>query len=107
MLTQRQIRKLFPPLNHFLIPADETDGMTISLRHPAPARLDPERPSFEDLIGRIAELVLARQSLRATGADRYALEHNRSELVAAHWDLSRALIERHCPPKTDSEPAAA
>jgi hypothetical protein len=107
MLTQRQIRKLFPPLNHFLIRADDTGDMTTSLRHPAPARLDRERPSVEDLIGRIAELVLARQSLRATGADRYALEHNRSELVAAHWELSRALIARHCPPKADAEPAAA
>jgi hypothetical protein len=27
--------------------------------------------------------------------------------VAAHWDLSRALIERHCPPKADAAVAAA
>ena len=81
--------------------------MSTSLRHPAPARLDPERPSVEDLIGRIAELVLARQSLRASGADAGSLEQNRSELVGAHWDLSRALIARHCPPKADPEAAAA
>lgn len=107
MLTQRQVRKLFRPLNHFLIQADDTEGMTTSLRHPAPARLDPERPTVEDLIGRIADLVLLRQSLRAGGADHLSLEQNRCELVAAHWDLSRALIARHCPPKADAEVVAA
>jgi hypothetical protein len=81
--------------------------MSTSLRHPAPARLNPERPTVEDLIGRIAELVLARQSLRANGADLHSLEQNRTELVAAHWDLSHALIERHCLPKADPEAAAA
>ena len=72
--------------------------MSTILRHPAPARLNPERPTVEDLIGRIADLVLARQSLRANGADQTALEQNRADLVTAHWDLSRALIERHCRP---------
>jgi hypothetical protein len=81
--------------------------MSSSLRHPAPARLDPERESVEDLIGRIADLVLVRQSLRANGADLHLLEQNRHELVSAHWDLSHALIERHCPPKADAEAAAA
>ena len=76
--------------------------MTTSLRHAAPAR-----PTVEDLIGRIADLVLARQALRANGADRELLERNRHELVAAHWDLSHALIERHCLPKADAEAAAA
>ncbi len=107
MLTQRQLRKLFPALNHFLIPADDTGGMTTSLRHPAPARLHPERPTVEELIGCIADLVLARQSLRASGASITDLENNRCELVALHWDLSRALIERHCPPKADAEVVAA
>jgi hypothetical protein len=107
MLTQRQLRKLFRPLNHFLIEADDTERMTTSLRHAAPARLDAERPSVEELIGRIADLVLARQSLRAGGADELLLEANRCELVTAHWELSRALIERHCPPKADAAPAAA
>jgi len=72
--------------------------MSTSLRHPAPARLNPEPPTVEDLIGRIADLVLARQSLRANSADQHALEQNRAELVSAHWDLSHALIERHCRP---------
>ena len=87
--------------------ADDTAAMSISLRHPAPARFQPERPSVEDMIGRIADLVLVRQSLRANGADQEALERNRSELVSAHWALSHALIERHCPPKADSDAAAA
>jgi hypothetical protein len=81
--------------------------MSTSLRHPVSARLNPERPTVEDLISRIAELVLARQSLRANRADLHSLEQNRTELVAAHWDLSHALIERHCPPKADPEAAAA
>ena len=107
MVTERQLRKLFRPLNHFLIPADDTERMTTSLRHPAPARAESERPTVEDLIGRIADLVLLRQSLRAGGADHLSLEQNRCELVAAHWELSRALIERHCVPKQDAEAAAA
>jgi hypothetical protein len=81
--------------------------MSSTLRHPAPARSHPERPSVEELIGRIADLVLVRQSLRANDADALILERNRCELVAAHWELSRALIDRHCPPKADTEPAAA
>ena len=76
--------------------------MSTLLRQPAPAR-----PTVEDLIGRIAELVLARQSMRASGADQLMLEQNRCELVAAHWDLSHALIERHCGPKPAAEAAAA
>jgi hypothetical protein len=59
------------------------------------------------MIGRIADLVLVRQSLRANGADQDALERNRSELVSAHWELSHALIQRHCPPKADTDAAAA
>jgi hypothetical protein len=81
--------------------------MSTTLRQPALARVNPERPTVEDLIGRIADLVLARQSLRANGGERHALDQNRAELVSAHWDLSHALIERHCPPKADAEPAAA
>jgi hypothetical protein len=99
MLTQRRLRKLFPALNHFLIQADDTASMTL-LRQPAPAR-----PTVEDLIGRIAALVLVRQALRKDGADRETLEENRRQLVDAHWDLSRALIERHCPPKADVQAA--
>lgn len=86
--------------------ADDTAGMS-TLRHSAPARLHPGRPTVEDSIVRIADLVLVRQSLRANGADKVALERNRSELVSAHWELSHALIQRHCPPKADTEAAAA
>ena len=107
MLTQQHLRKLFPPLNGFLIRADDTGDMSTSLRPPAPLRADSEHPSVEDLISRIADLVLLRQSLRAMHSDHLSLEQNRCELVAAHWDLSRALIARHCPPRADAEAAAA
>jgi hypothetical protein len=107
MLTQQHLRKLFPPLNRFLICADDTVDMSTSLRPSPPLRADSEHPSVEDLIGRIADLVLLRQSLRAMRSDHLSLEQNRCELVAAHWDLSRALIARHCPPKADAEAAAA
>jgi hypothetical protein len=89
------------------MPADHTDGMSTSLRHSAHARLRPERPTVEEMIGRIADLVLVRQSMRASGVDQVELERNRSEIVSAHWELSHALIERHCPPKADTEAAAA
>ena len=105
MLTQSHLRKLFPPLNGFLIPADDTVDMSTSLRPPVHARADSEH-SVEDLIGRIADLVLLRQSLRAMDSDHLSLEQNRCELVAAHWDLSRALIARHCPPRADEAAAA-
>jgi hypothetical protein len=107
MLTQQTLRKLFPPLNGFLIRADDTVDMSTSLRPSAPLRADSAQPSVEELISRIADLVLLRQSLRAMNSDHLSLEQNRCELVAAHWDLSRALIARHCPPRTDAEAAAA
>ena len=107
MLTQQTLRKLFPRLNGFLIRADDTVDMTTSLRPPAPVRAVSEQPSVEDLISRIADLVLLRQSLRAMHSDHLSLEQNRCELVAAHWDLSRALIARHCRPGADTEAAAA
>ncbi|HXV03174.1 MAG TPA: hypothetical protein VFP24_06345 [Gaiellaceae bacterium] len=71
---------------------------TISLRHDA-------APSVEDLVSRIADLVLERQSLRASSADAPSLERNRLELVSSHWALSHALIRRHCPPKADEAAA--
>jgi hypothetical protein len=107
MLTQQTLRKLFPPLNGFLIRADDTVDMSTSLRPSAPLRADSAQPSVEELISRIADLVLLRQSLRAMNSDHLSLEQNRCELVAAHWDLSRALIARHCPPKADAEAVAA
>jgi hypothetical protein len=63
------------------------------------------RATVEDLIGRIADLVLERQSLRACEADIGLIEHNRVALVRAHQDLSQALIERHCPPRADEAAA--
>ncbi|HEY7705965.1 MAG TPA: hypothetical protein VH968_02205 [Gaiellaceae bacterium] len=79
--------------------------MSTPLRPPAQARLDADVPTVEELIGRIADLVLVRQSLRTSFADELILERNRCELVAAHWDLSHALIARHCPPKADAAAA--
>jgi hypothetical protein len=95
----RRFRNFFPVLNEFLIPAVNTVSVsTLELRFNAPV-------SVEDLIGRIADLVLQRQSMRAGGADSAILEFNRLELVRAHQDLSYALIQRHCPPR--AEEAAA
>jgi hypothetical protein len=88
-----RFRKLFPVLNQFLIPPIDTDAVNaVELRHNAPA-------SVEELIGRIADLVFERQSLRAHGADSGLIERNRLALVRAHQDLSYALINRHCPPR--------
>ena len=71
-------------------------------------QLRPDAPaSVEDLISRIAELVLERQSLRAHDAESALLERNRLALVHAHQALSYALIARHCPPKADTAEAAA
>ena len=71
---------------------------TLPLRQDAPL-------SVEDLVSRIADLVLERQSLRASSADALDLERNRLELVRLHWALSEALIRRHCPPKADEAAA--
>jgi hypothetical protein len=88
-----RFRNLLRVLNEFLmLPMNTGDMSTLELRFDACL-------SVEDLIGRIADLVLQRQSMRAEGADSGLLEHNRLELVRAHHDLSYALIERHCPPK--------
>jgi hypothetical protein len=88
-----RFRNLFRVLNEFLMSPMNTEDMSaLELRFDA-------RLSVEDLIGRIADLVLQRQSMRADGVDSAMLEHNRLELVRAHQDLSYALIERHCPPK--------
>lgn len=87
-----RFRNLFRVLNESLMPPMKTVPVTtLELRFDAAL-------SVEDLIGRIADLVHQRQSMRADGADSSILEHNRLELVRAHQDLSYALIERHCPP---------
>jgi hypothetical protein len=87
-------------LNHFLITPMDTDVVNaLELRPNTPA-------SVEDLVSRIADLVLERQSLRLEAADSMLLERNRLALVQAHQDLSHALIARHRP-KTDAAEAAA
>ena len=109
MLTQsipRQMRKLFLALNQFLTRPIDTAAMS-ALRHSHPPNLHPDPRSVEQLIERIAGLVLERQSLRAEAASAEALEQNRTQLVEAHWELSHALIDRHCPPKAHAAPAAA
>jgi len=45
----------------------------------------------------LAALVVRRQELRAQGASRDELEHNRVELLRAQWDLSHAFIARNVP----------
>jgi hypothetical protein len=88
-------------LNDFLIqPIETVDVSTLELRPNIPA-------TVEDLVSRIAELVLERQSLRAHAAESALLERNRVALVRAHQDLSLALIDRYCPPKADAAEAAA
>jgi hypothetical protein len=87
--------------NEFLIETMNTVRVsTLELRPNAPA-------TVEDLVSRIADLVLERQSLRARGEGSRLLERNRLELVRAHQHLSYALIDRHCPPKADAAEAAA
>lgn len=91
--------KLFPVLNHFLIQPIHTDDVsTLELRS-SPA-------TVEDLVSRIADLVLERQSLRSHGAESPLLERNRVALVRAHHDLSYALIARYLP-RADAAEAAA
>jgi hypothetical protein len=88
-------------LNHFLIPPIETGAVTaLELRANTSA-------TVEELVSRIADLVLERQALRADNGDSLLLERNRIELVRAHHELSRALIARHYQPKTDAAEAAA
>jgi hypothetical protein len=88
-------------LKDFLKQPIHTDGVTaLELRTNIPA-------TVEDLVSRIADLVLERQSLRSHEADSALLERNRLALVRAHQDLSYALIDRHCPPKADAAEAAA
>ena len=95
-----RFRKFFPVLNHFLIQPIHTDDVsTLELRSSTPA-------TVEDLVSRIADLVLERQSLRSHGAESPLLERNRVALVRAHHDLSYALIARYLP-RADAAEAAA
>ena len=54
-------------------------------------------PTVESLAEEIRGLVYERQTLRAVGADRVALERNRVELVQRQQDLVEALIRRYLP----------
>ena len=53
--------------------------------------------SVEVLTEQIGNLVGERQALRATAADRDALERNRREIARLQQRLSEALIARHLP----------
>ena len=53
--------------------------------------------TVESLAEEIRGLVYERQTLRAVGADRGALECNRVELVQRQQDLVEALIRRYLP----------
>jgi hypothetical protein len=45
----------------------------------------------------IAQLVVERQDLRASGASEAALEHNRCQLAGLQRELSRLLIDLYLP----------
>ena len=53
--------------------------------------------NVETLTERIAQLVSERQALRASAADREALERNRLEIAELQRRLSEALIVRYLP----------
>jgi hypothetical protein len=60
------VQKPFPVLNEFLMqPMNTVPVSTLELQFNVPV-------SVEDLIGRIADLVLQRQSMRTDGADSAA-----------------------------------
>jgi hypothetical protein len=54
-------------------------------------------PNVESLAEEIRGLVYERQTLRAVGAPREDLEHNRVALVRAQQEMVGALIRRHLP----------
>jgi hypothetical protein len=54
-------------------------------------------PTVESLAEEIRGLVYERQTMRAVGAGREALERNRLELVQRQQELVEALIRRYLP----------
>jgi hypothetical protein len=54
-------------------------------------------PTAESLAEEIRGLVYERQTMRAVGADREALERNRNDLVQRQQELVDALIRRYLP----------
>jgi hypothetical protein len=57
----------------------------------------PHELSVEVLQARLDELSRERQELRVADAAATELERNRLQIVAAQWDLSRALVRRYLP----------
>jgi hypothetical protein len=57
----------------------------------------PHELSVEVLQARLDELSRERQELRVAEAAATELERNRLQIVAAQWDLSRALVRRYLP----------
>jgi small-conductance mechanosensitive channel len=56
-----------------------------------------DHQSVEALVQELDQLTRARQELRLDQAEPDDLEQNRLAIVAAQWDLSRALIRRYLP----------
>lgn len=77
-----------------------TIGMSVT-RLRVPVRAAFPRPRLvrapDLLLAEISSLVAERQSLRTAGDDAPALERNRQRIARAQWELSYALIDRHCP----------
>jgi hypothetical protein len=79
------------------IPRQIPISARVSTTESNPAQDERAEPTPEVLLERVAILVHERQSLRAGGAGRAALERNRADITRAQWALSRALIARHYP----------
>jgi hypothetical protein len=60
-----------------------------------PTTTQRHETAVEELEDRIAALVAERQKLRAVGAGRRWLEHNRLQLGQSQRQLGHALIARH------------
>jgi hypothetical protein len=58
--------------------------------------------TVESLAEEIRGLVFERQTMRAVGAGREALERNRVELVQRQQELVEALIRRYLPADLDA-----
>lgn len=75
--------------------ASNEDGSLPSIRSMSAEVL--QLPTVESLAEEIRGLVYERQTMRAVGADREALERNRVELVQRQQELVDALIKRYLP----------
>ena len=64
---------------------------------PIPMRSATRELSVEALLQQLEQLTRERQDLRLDRAETSDLELNRLAIVAAQWDLSRALIRRYMP----------